>query len=302
VVPIEGARREPNAVDPRFGRFLSVDRDEGALPKVPALDKHLPALLGRVVFVSVFVGDRDREWSDAEIAKAHQFLTKAGAWIEREAARWGAPVNADLADTYLSVAGEEEDDPVELVFLPEGEAEAPHDAHAILKALAGLSRSAAGLGFSDAAELTARVNARIAADHRVWLVHRLRSGRSFAVPADESGLPGVTLAICYANEESFPGPLTGPPYVDPTTVVHEVLHLFGASDKYGVSLATFPPGSMTERDVMCLNFDALSRLRVDPLTAVEIGWVPALREAPADPESESRVGRPRPRRRPSPRD
>ena len=59
---------------------------------------------------------------------------------------------------------------------------------------------------------------------------------------------------------------------DPVTVVHELLHLFGATDKYGQALRSFVPGSVTSRDVMRLNEERLSRLRVDALTAFEVGW------------------------------
>jgi hypothetical protein len=56
-------------------------------------------------------------------------------------------------------------------------------------------------------------------------------------------------------------------------LTHEFLHLFGASDKYGTPLATFPRQSVTSRDIMRLDHDRLSRLRIDALTAREIGWI-----------------------------
>jgi len=84
---------------------------------------------------------------------------------------------------------------------------------------------------------------------------------------------GVSLAVCYARDENFPEPLDGPPFTDPVTIVHEVLHLFGASDKYGVPLRSFAPKSVTNREVMRLDENSLIRLRIDPLTAREIGWL-----------------------------
>ena len=79
-------------------------------------------------------------------------------------------------------------------------------------------------------------------------------------------------AVSYAREANFPEPLRHPPYTDPVTIVHELLHLFGASDKYGVSLRSFPPKSVTTREIMRLDEPSLSRSRIDPLTAAEIGW------------------------------
>ena len=127
----------------------------------------------------------------------------------------------------------------------------PDVADASARALAAFSRAAARLGFADAADLTARISRRIAADCPVWLLLPRAGGRSFAIPADLTDLPGVTLAVCYAREANFPEPLAGPPFADPITLVHEILHLFGATDKYGVSLASFPPklGDGAGRDV-----------------------------------------------------
>jgi hypothetical protein len=161
---------------------------------------------------------------------------------------------------------------VEVAFQREGQDEGPLERHAVAKALIGMSRAAAQLGFRDAADLVAAVNQRIDADAHVWLVHPLRAGRSLAVPLDHTELAGVSLAVCYAREASFPEPLTKPPYTDPATVAHELLHLFGATDKYGVPLRSFPAQTVTARDVMRLSQTSLSRLRIDPLTAEEIGW------------------------------
>ena len=56
------------------------------------------------------------------------------------------------------------------------------------------------------------------------------------------------------------------------TVAHEFLHLFGATDKYNVSLDAFPRGTVTDRDIMRLTSERLSRLRIDLGTATEVGW------------------------------
>jgi hypothetical protein len=81
------------------------------------------------------------------------------------------------------------------------------------------------------------------------------------------------MAVCYPCEASFPEPLVGPARVDPVTVVHELLHLFGASDKYGRPLTAYAPRTVTSREVMRLSEERLARLRIDPSTAAEIGWV-----------------------------
>ncbi len=125
------------------------------------------------------------------------------------------------------------------------------------------------------AELADRVGRRLRADSPVWLIHPRSAGRSFVVPESETGMIGVNLAICYARETEFPERLVGAPFPDPSTFAHELLHLFGASDKYGRPLSSFPKGSVTNRDIMRLEVETLSKLRIDPATAREIGWNPS---------------------------
>ena len=222
----------------------------------------------------MFVGRDGAAWSDEEIARGHAALERAGLWIEREASRHAARLNVGLADTYFRVQ-DDEVDAVEVAYSDEGEDVGPMEAHASTKAIVAASRAAASLGFADVVDLLGRINPRFEADALVWLLHFRRAGRSLAIPAGECEVDGVGLAVCYSKEASFPEPLSGPGRVDPTTVAHELLHLFGASDKYGMALRSFPTGSVSPRDIMRLNHDKLSRMTIDRLTASEVGWEPS---------------------------
>ena len=224
--------------------------------------------------MSMFVGRDGRGWSDEEIARAHREMERAGAWIEQEAVRWQAPVNVELADTYF-VAQDDVVEDVEIQVVDSVGEQALFEANPVTKALASASRAAATLGFTDVVDLIEDADTRVDADVRIWLLHLRRAGRSLAVTADLAPIPGVTMAICYARYDPFPAPLSRAPYVDPSTLAHEILHLCGATDKYGMSLRQFPRGTVTERDIMRLDTSLLSRLRVDPGTASEIGWLGA---------------------------
>src|SRR5512135_2644492 len=275
VAAMAGVRARTNPHDPRFRRFVAREpdpADEGPATLGPRPDaRPAPPLLGRVILISVFLGRDGRSWSDAEIAAVHDALRRAGAWIEREAIGWEAPVNIELADTYF-VADDDAPDDVEVTFVPRGAQVQPIEAQATVKALTAATRAAGRLGFRDAVDLIARINPRLEADARVWLLHPRQAGCSLAVPLDETDLASVSLAVCYAREANFPEPLTKPPRTDPVTIAHEVLHLFGAEDKYGLPLRSFPPGSVTARDIMRLNEMPLARYQIDPLTATEIVW------------------------------
>ncbi|WP_435015882.1 hypothetical protein TA3x_003436 [Tundrisphaera sp. TA3] len=282
-----GVRSEPNEEDPGWRRFRAIEPDG---PPPTRLVRAVPPPLGRVALISVFVGRDGRDWTDPEIARGHRALERAGAWLEREAACWDAPVNILLPDVYFQ-GRDDADDPVELSYQAEGDDFGPMEAGAAFKGIASASRVAAGLGFADVVDLAGRVEPRVDADVRVWLFHILRSGRSLAIPATDPEAPGIGLAICHAREASFPRPLDGPGRVDPVTVVHEVLHLFGASDKYGTRLEAYPRGSVGARDVMRLDHATLDRLVVGPLTAAEIGWLGRVGDRRRKPPAATEAGR-----------
>jgi hypothetical protein len=272
IVPVAGVLSEPNPHDPRFRRFVALEPGASFAGSPLSGTRLAPPLLGRVVLISVFIGRDGEGWSDVEIARAHAALVRAAGWIENEAIRWNTPVNLDIAASYFAVNDDANED-VEIGFSPKGDDIQPFEAHAVTKALRSASRAAEQLGFHDAVALIGAINPRVAADTRVWLLHPRQAGHSLAVPLDDTPLAGVSLAVCYAREASFPEPLGTPPFTDPVTIVHELLHLFGATDKYAVPLRSFPPRSVTSREIMRLDETSLLRLRIDPLTAQEIGWL-----------------------------
>jgi hypothetical protein len=285
-------QKAPNPADPRIGRLAARSPDDGPGSLVAPVSG-VPTLLGRVVVFSIFIGRDGRAWSDAEIAEAYRSMIRAGTWIENEAMRFDAPVNIDLADAYLALRDDAPRRPRALKIDPDGDPIAPFDAFEDVELISAISRevAGAGLGFNDVAELIAWMDRRVEADRRCWLVHSRSAGQSMAVPVAALGTAGSNLAVCYAYEDDLPGPLKGPPFADPVTFVHELLHLFGASDKYGVPLDRFPAGSVTRKDVMVLDETRLNRLRVDPLTARELGWGEPKPEPPGRPKHNARRDR-----------
>jgi hypothetical protein len=274
VVAVAGLEGEANPSDGRFRRFVAAAGPQPAGFAVPREPRATPSLRGEMVFVSLFVGRDGTAWTDGEIARAHSQLERAASWIEREALRWGAAVNVALAGTYFQA-----DDPERTGEVALGESLGTHalrlgDHDAEWRALSSATRAAAGLGFRDLVDLVEGVRPVFMPARPVWLLHLRAAGTSMAVSPDVTPIPGLSLAICYAREANFPEPLAGPPFTDPIGVVHEVLHLFGATDKYDCSLARFPRGEVTERDVMVEGVSSLTRLRIDRLTAREIGWCP----------------------------
>jgi hypothetical protein len=236
-------------------------------------------LLGNWVIVSLFAGCDGRPWSESEIGGRLDSLVTAGRWVVGEASRYGIPLEIGVSDTYFAVEDESTTD-VEIGFAPEGTVSAPKETDQVTHVLTMMSRSAHQLRFRDAPDMVRRIAARLPGSRAVWFLHIRRAGRSLAVPLDLTELQGVCLAVCYARETSFTESVLRIPGPDAVTFVHELLHLFGASDKYGESLNIFPPGTVTSDDVMRLDQTRLARLRVDPYTAAEVGWVCLVADGP----------------------
>ena len=267
---------------PGFSRFDTWTGTTRSGPRRPGnLGRSFPLLLGRVALVSMFLGRDGTPWSGREIAGALRALERAGRWIEREAIRWAVSVNLELVDVYFEATPEEEEREVAVFQHDDWGSIIPIDDGPMLRTI---GRATAMLGFRDLPALIGTIGEGIEADQVVWLIHVRRAGRSFALPSDATGIPGVAVAICYVREEPSEGPLAKPPFVDPLTIVHEALHLFGALDKYEGSLGRFEAGTVTERDIMVLDAENLSRNRVDPLTAFEIGWSASTALRPSGPD------------------
>jgi hypothetical protein len=281
IVPLAGVRKVANYRNRKTQRYLSGAELPGVDPPPRQLSARTacgqpPELLGNWVMVSLFAGCDGRLWSESEIAGRLDSLLHAGRWVAREASRYRMPLALGMCDTYFAVE-DDSTEPVEIGFAPEGDDMGPAEADQITKTLILMSRGARQLGFRDATDMVERIAARLPGSRSVWFLHIRRSGRSLAIPLDLTELRGVCLAVCFAREASFTEPVVRIPGPDAVSFVHELLHLFGATDKYGVPLHKFPPGTVTAFDVMRLDQTQLVRLRIDPLTATEIGWVSRIR-------------------------
>ncbi len=211
VVPLAGSQSEPNRRDDRFRRFAALE-SVAEPARTRSQKRKFPPLLGRVTMGSLFLDRDGKGWSDTEIVRAMEGLIRAGEWIEREAVRYGAVVNLDLLDTYFVAEDSVREHDLEIAVLPEGDHEGLFDADAEVRLVAAASRAAGVLGFQDVADLAAKVAARVRSDALVWFIHPRSVGRSFVVPEADTGMRGVSLAICYAREDDFPGRLSGPPF------------------------------------------------------------------------------------------
>jgi hypothetical protein len=266
-----GLERLANPERDGVGRLIAPRREAFGKVRSISANAGTPRLLGEVAVWSIFVGRDGRDWTDDEIAQALVATERACIWLEEEALRLGAPLNLSLVSTYLAGRDDREEE-AEIGFVTVGDRLQPGTSEVEAKGIGSTSRVARDLGFSDVVDLVECLSTTVKADHQAWVVHLRREGTSFAVPPDLTPIPGLCMAFCYVDEATFSGPLRRFSGADPVTIAHELLHLFGASDKYNTSIRSYPEGSVTRRDIMRLNYDRLSQLRVDRLTASELGW------------------------------
>jgi hypothetical protein len=276
LLPMQDVVAAPNRWNADFRSFQAriLTADEPA--PIPRFGPERAApwrLLDHVAVISLFIGRDGRYWSDREIAQQLEAVRSAAHWTQQQASRWRVSLRLDLADTYFTTLLDDDPGPEGIALLPEGSRMGLFDSSVKSFGPALMSRAAATVGFQDAVDLATRVNDRLAARQHVWLIHLRCRGRSYAVPVDLTPLDGLCVAVCYAEFASFPEPMSLFQHPAPATIAHEMLHLFGATDKYNVSLNHFQPGTVSPLDIMRLGHHRLSRLRVDPLTAAEIGWV-----------------------------
>lgn len=232
-----------------------------------------PSLQGRIALASVFLGRDGRSWSETEITSTVRALEKAGAWLEAEAAAWGVRLEIDMGKELVVGADDRPRGDHALEFGLQENESALFDAQESAELLRGVSAIAAGLGLHDFPTLVAALSRRMEADHVVWFLHSLSQGQSHFLDERHTGVPGLQLATCYTREGEPSGPSLGPVFSDPVTYAHEFLHAFGATDKYGGSTRRYPRGEVSEHEIMLLRHKALALLRIDSLTAREIGWL-----------------------------
>lgn len=265
-----------------IGAGLMVIVEASRLARIrSATPRAMAGLTGRVALASYFLGRDGRAWSEAERMATRRALDRAAAWLNAEAARWGVQLSVARSPLEAAAVDDAPRSPHPLGADLQEHFEQISDTAEWVELLRAATSAAGQAGHRDLPSLVAALSADLDADHVVWFLHSLSRGQSHVLEEEHTGVPGLRLAVCYAREGTPHGPHAGPVFADPITFLHELLHLFGASDKYGGSTRRYPRGEVTGDDIMLLRHESLARLRIDPLTAREIGWLGA--GPPPDP-------------------
>lgn len=259
-----------NQACPRYRRFVALA--EGVAPSNDADVKPARALAGHVALVSFFVDRPGSSWSEPEICDIFGAVEVCADWLTQQASRYNTALTM-RSDSLYYHATDPREEVVPIAFQSVAGQMVPVEAVNAASALAAPTYWVHRLGFADIVRFMGHVQRSVDADSWVVFFHPREAGRSFAVPAHRSLHRCVELAVCYPQYAILRSGVHGPFRQDPAVYAHELLHLFGATDKYDVtSLEVFPSGSVTERDIMRSGSRRLQRMRIDPLTAAEIGW------------------------------
>lgn len=191
-------------------------------------------LYGNVTLVAFLVHDRSSAWKDGNIEKIKAVLTKAAKLIKEK---------SGLTDNRLKVSYAFDDVPIQ--FRYDGE-NYEHIVHEVLKQY----------GFDNAADYQAHYEKKFKKDEAPLIFIINRNFRSFAKNV-ESAASG--------NEYSFVS------FNDDTdscvrTMIHEVLHQFGAIDFYLPDTVKQTAEKLFPESVMLRGWE------IDDLTRYIIGW------------------------------
>ncbi len=192
------------------------------------------ALTGKVHFTAVLVSDGASSWNESDLAAALENLRSALDCISAEAEKYSAELTVSFSHVECRIRTAAPAEPDHYLWL-------------------GEALTAAGLG--DEADADARLREKHSADSAPIVFLFNREGRAYASCAYDSGLEYC--AAYTAQEDSL---------------VHEILHMFGASDLYY-------PAEVRNAAAEHLGDSVMNRgAAVDPLTAYLVGWT----EEPAE--------------------
>ncbi len=275
-ITVRGAIGEPITTVPEFQRFHTWDSEAELEPEDSTNHAELPpGLFGQVALVPIFLGVEAQRWHDRDLARILKTVIAASEWIEAQAIARQIPVNLDLSRTVFvwdeTVAADRSDAMRAWGVEPDGSLhEFPEG---VDRTLEHLRLALKGEGLGDPVAFAARLRNRINADVVLLVLVPDRLGRSYAmVDRPPLAIRGVSYIVCYPGYAPLEDTRRGPVNLERATVAHEILHAFGAEDKYDRSLDDFPPGLVDRSEIMRMDSTRLKDLRIGPLTAMEIGW------------------------------
>ena len=217
------------------------------------------SLKGLAYTLSLFVDHGITAWTSVEKRSFLNAGRAAERWLVEQALRYGVELQFHNGGNYGLQS------PLHLRTLP------PVEADGMMEPSELLGRALRTVGWDDPAQLHDAILRQSGARTLHTVIYVNEPGRSFAGPCGSSRASKRFLESCVVFKRSSVGRAE-----EPSTIAHEILHLYGAWDMY--ASAKFSPTQLAlakrrfPNDIMVDSHGGLMMADVGPLTAWRVGW------------------------------
>jgi hypothetical protein len=223
-------------------------------------------LKGSNLIINCFISEKGNEWTPQEKQATLNKEREGVAWLQRQAGKWGVPV-PDFKEYNLGVEND-------ITVAKIERAHEPSTAHLKIR---WVNYALNAAGYSDVTKLYATLKEQYKTDNMVVFVFANKTGRSYAQPLNngiDKLYPELHLegAVIYKNYYDIDHDLY------PGTIMHEMLHLYGAWDMYhdentSIEVQNIIHGVFKHSIMLDDHVDNLNYLSIDQMTAWRIGWI-----------------------------
>lgn len=220
-------------------------------------------LTGTPVVVLLFVDDNVSRWSKNEVLTFMQEQILPGLdYLERNARKWGQDLDF-IVESYSSALSD-----YEIKY----EGRVNPDLYVGGSTKDVLDQAAADIGCRSNWDLYSYYKAKYPKNEIIFLNFLNKSGRSYARHAFQPGYNEYSEhCVIFADHYgSFPAMRTDGSRA--STIVHEILHLYGAEDFYKPYAREQLANKVYPHDIMLWQYDNIEENVIGDCTAYSIGW------------------------------
>lgn len=222
-------------------------------------------LAGSLRVVLIFLDDGESQWDEESIRLQYDSrVAPALAFLESAAAQW------DIALEFLPVP--EDGEPLRAEY----DGVVVKDIFSSDPSADILNHAAAGLGYFSPERMDGDLSARYGGDI-IYLLLLNKDGCSYSINDSlDDGFDETEYCVIFTDYLDYAA-VTGP-----STIAHEILHLFGAEDYYD-PYGTHPQRavlaeSLYPTDIMLRVYTDISRNTLGDFTAYSVGWLAQMPE------------------------
>lgn len=209
-------------------------------------------LKGTLAIHNIFVDCLPNHWDEKEINAVERALRECCAWIKREASKYSITVDTRISENH---------------FIAKSDRLPPSARNSRDEIFEWSSNVLKSIDFEDMQHYAHTFQEEEKAENWITFFHVQVAGRSYAF--DSTAITPIEFLVCFSEYADTPERKTLHTIrPDPREYAHEILHLFGAKDKYETS-DKHPLTDIMNR----LDKFSLELLSISKPTAQEIRWI-----------------------------